>query len=113
MVGNGRHETNVPRCEMYGPLLVALYDQAAPLFADEKQQPLAMTGALRRAVGEGRPLPVADPLHQDYDGMIRHAFDAGFDHVLVCNAQLLGGPYPASVEATARTAHFALLRKAR
>jgi hypothetical protein len=113
MVGNGRHETNVPRCEMYGPLLVALYDQAAPLFADEKQQPLAMTGALRRAVGEGRPLPVADPLHQDYDGMIRHAFDAGFDHVLVCNAQLLGGPYPAGVEATARTAHFALLRKAR
>lgn len=113
MVGNGRHETNVPRCEMYGPLLVALYGQAAPLFADEKQQPLAMTGRLRQAVGEGRAQPVSDPMRQDYDGLIAHAFDGGFDHVLVCNAGLLGGPYPQGTEVVARTAQFALLRKAR
>jgi hypothetical protein len=72
-----------------------------------------MTGRLRRAVGEGRPQPVADPMRQDYDGMIRHAFDGGFDHVLVCNAGLLGGPYPAGIEVVARTPQFALLRKAR
>ncbi|HXS06726.1 MAG TPA: hypothetical protein VN723_08060 [Rhizomicrobium sp.] len=113
MVGNGRHETNVPRCEMYGPLLVALYGQAAPLFADEKQQPLAMTGRLRQAVGEGRVQPVLDPRTQDYDGMIRRAFARGFDHVLVCNAGLLGGPYPRGVEVVARTPQFALLRAAR
>jgi hypothetical protein len=113
MVGNGRHETNVPRCEMYGPLLVALYGQAAPLFADEKQQPLAMTGPLRQAVGEGRPKPVEDPMRQDYDGLIRSAFAGGFDSVLVCNAGLLGGPYPQGIEVVARTKQFALLRKAR
>ena len=113
MVGNGRHETNVPRCEMYGPLLVALYGQAAPLFADEKQQPLAMTGRLRQAVGEGWPKPVEDPMHQDYDGLITNALDSGFDSVLVCNAGLLGGPYPQGVEVVARTGQFALLRKAR
>ena len=113
MVGNGRHETNVPRCEMYGPLLVALYGQAAPLFADEKQQPLAMTGRLRAAVGEGRVQPVIDPARQDYDGLIRHAFAAGFDHVLVCNAELLGGPYPTGIDVIARTNQFALLRKTR
>ncbi|HEY2836477.1 MAG TPA: hypothetical protein VGI89_07900 [Rhizomicrobium sp.] len=113
MVGNGRHETDVPRCEMYGPLLVALYGQAAPLFADEKQQPLAMTGLLRQAVGEGRPKPVEDPMRQDYDGLIIRAFDGGFDHVLVCNAGLLGGPYPQGIEVMARTRQFALLRKTR
>lgn len=112
MVGNGRHETGVPRCEMYGPLLVALFGQAAPLFADEKQQPLAMTGRLRQAVGEGRPVPVFEPMRQDYNGIIAHAFAVGFDHVLVCNAGLLGGSYPGGVEVAARTGQFALLRKA-
>jgi len=111
-VGAAFHETNVPRCEMYGPLLVASYGQAGPLFADPKQQPLGLAGRLKSAV---------DSLHQqhpmerpaDYASYMEDAVIAGFDYLLVCNAQLLKQPFPQNATIVAQSGHFALLKAAR
>ena len=111
-VGGGFHEMNVPRCEMYGPLLVALHGQAGPLFADAKQQPLGLDGALKRAVADlhGKH-PQERP--DDYGAFMRDAVSAGFDHILVCNAHLLAQPFPDNTKVIAQTPHFALLEAVR
>jgi hypothetical protein len=44
MVGAGHHETDVPRCQMYAPLLIAQHDQIGPLFAFQGQHPLLLAG---------------------------------------------------------------------
>lgn len=111
-IGSGFHETNVPRCEMYGPLLVSQYGQAGPLFADAKQQPLGLVGRLKDAVAT---LHANQPLERpsDYARFMSDAASAGFDYMLVCNAHLLTQPYPDNAALVAQTAHFALLRAKR
>jgi hypothetical protein len=110
MVGSGRHETNIPRCEMYGPLLVALYGQLSPLFAYEKQQPLRMIGPLNKAVAGFNSSPVMPEEHVDYSRYMVAAASAGFNYLLVCNTQLLARPFPADLSLVTKTEHFALLR---
>ncbi|MDR3450058.1 MAG: hypothetical protein P4M15_10005 [Alphaproteobacteria bacterium] len=111
-LGGGYHRTGNPRCEMYGPLLVAQYDQGGPLFAQSDQHPLLTRGRLKTAV---EALYRSFPLEgiDDGSGYISAAASAGFDFQLVCNTQLLSQPLPSNVNLMARTAHFALLRAAR
>lgn len=111
-VGGGFHETAVPRCEMYGPLLVSLYGQAGPLFANAKQQPLGLDGTLDRAVED---LHAKHPQERpdDYRLFMRDAVSAGFDHILVCNSHLLGQSFPENTRVVAQTPHFALLKAVR
>jgi hypothetical protein len=114
MVNMGHHETTIPRSEMYGPLLVPLYDQAVPLFSDERQQPLLNSGALRASAQRLPPQPLMeDDIEPDYRSYIESAASMGFDYLLICNADLLHQPLPASASVVARTAHFILLKSAR
>lgn len=111
-VGAAFHETNVPRCEMFGPLLVATHGQAGPLFADPKQQPLALAGRLKSAVDA---LHESHPLERpsDYNTYMKDAVIAGFDYLLVCNVQLLKQPFPANTAVMAQAGHFVLLKAVR
>ena len=108
-VGSFLHETEIPRCEMYGPLLVAEYGQAGPLFAAKDQQPLLLAGKLKTAQDA---LHTAFPLEKidDYHRYTVAAAAAGFDYLLVCNAHLMARPFPPNVRVLAQTPHFALLR---
>ncbi|MEP6830638.1 MAG: hypothetical protein ABI963_09885, partial [Rhizomicrobium sp.] len=108
---SSNHETKVARTEMYGPLLVIQREQAGPLFSDEKQQPLLLSGLLKKTMDDLASRP--ESRYQaipDYYRTMTAASSAGFDYLLVCNAQLLTGPFPAQLQLVARTAHFALLR---
>jgi hypothetical protein len=114
MIDMGHHETIVPRTEMYGPLLVPLYNQAVPLFSDERQQPLLLTGALRTSAMRLRAPPLMeDGVKQDYGSYMESAAVVGFDYLLICNADLLEQSFPANTSVVARTAHFALLKTVR
>jgi hypothetical protein len=111
MVGAGHHETEVPRCEMYGSLLIAQYGQIGPLFAFQGQHPLLLDGGLKAAterLEQTEPVPYANA--KDYRPYMTAAGAAGFDYLLVCNAQLLKHPFPPGLELVARTPRFALLR---
>jgi hypothetical protein len=113
MVASGRHETNVPRCEMYEPLLISLYGQVGLLFSDETQQPLRLVGALRKAgeieLANALKWEKSPPAHP-YEEIIRAAGPAGFQYLLVCNQGLLRDPLAPGVTVVARTPRFMLLR---
>lgn len=108
MVGAGDHETEVPRCEMYGPLLIAQYGQIGWLFADKDQHPLDLAGPLRDSV---------ITLHKDFvsggtDEYGRYMISsarAGFEYMMICNAHLLNEKLPPSMSLVARTPNFALV----
>ncbi len=93
-------------------MLIAQYRQAGALFADEKQQPLRLIGALKEAVADLPGHPPGEPI-ADYNRYMSAATAAGFDYLLVCNIQLLTQPYPGNLAMIAQTRHFALLRAAR
>jgi hypothetical protein len=111
MVGSGHHETGVPRCEMYGPLLVTNYGQIGPTFDDENQHPLVLTGALKRA-NDSLALNARIPTEMttDFNPYLTAAAASGYDHLLVCNPGMLTHPFPAGMDVVARTPRFALLR---
>lgn len=73
------------RCEMWHPLLLPLADAVVPLFADERMQPMALSGRLLsslKALPPGVTLPrtfVLSPM-----ATLRGAKAAGFDYALVC-----------------------------
>ena len=46
----------------------------------------------------------------DYNTYMSDAVVAGFDYLLVCNAQLMTQPFPDNASLVAQTSHFALLR---
>jgi hypothetical protein len=99
---------------MYGPLLISVYGQVGPLFADEKQQPLAMIGRLKTAVdGDQVPAGLMNSRMDENSRAIAIAATAGFDQILVCNAQLLRHPLPPGVHLVEQTPHFALLEPVR
>ncbi len=96
---------------MYGPLLVTQYNQITPLFALSGQHPLRLVGRLNTAADQLQTNPVsAHEVVSDYNAYMEAAEAAGFDHLLVCNAQLLTQPLPQDMKLVARTPHFALLR---
>lgn len=114
MVNMGHHETDILRSEMFGPLLVPLYHQAVPLFSDERQQPLLLSGALRASAMHMPAQPLAeDGAKQDYENYMKRASAEGFDYLLICNADLLDQPLPANTIMIARTHHFTLLKSVR
>jgi len=111
MVGEGNHETKVPRTEMFGSLLIIQREQAGPLFADPNQQPLLLKGPLKKAVADleahpdGRSGIFLNPYRY-----VTAAAASGFDYMLVSNAQLLTRPLPPELAVVAQTPHFILLR---
>ena len=108
MVGAGDHETEVPRCEMYGPLLIAQYGQIGWMFADKDQHPLDLEGPLRKAVITLHKNFVSGG-HDEYGRYMTVAAQAGFEYMLVCNAHLLNETLPPSMTVMARTPNFVLL----
>jgi len=109
-VGNGHHETDVPRCEMFEPLLVSLYGHAVPLFSDPSQQPLLLAGELAKARDALRMRAVLpSEKTQDYNPYMSLARQAGYDVLLICNRHLLTHSYPPGWRAIAETSHFAVL----
>jgi hypothetical protein len=110
-VGSGHHETNVPRCEMFGPLLVSLFGHVVPLFSDRNQQSLLLTGSLQRARDAlQRRAVLPSEKTKDYNPYMSLAGRSGYDVLLVCNRQLLTQPYPAGWKSIAESQHFAVLR---
>jgi hypothetical protein len=110
-VGSGYHESHIPRCEMYAPLLVMLHQQAAPLFAYKDQHPLLQRGRLRRASLNTERFFLNKV--SDYKEFIEVAATAGFDYQIVCNARLLKQPLPANVAKVWDVGDFMLLRSIR
>lgn len=111
MVGSGHHEAGLPRCEMYGPLLVMNYGQIGPTFDDPNQHPLVLAGPLKKATDSlAFHARVTNEMTADFNPYMIAAADAGFDHLLVCNPGLLTHAFPAGMDVVARTPRFALLR---
>lgn len=104
-VGSTKHATHVPRCEMYGPLLIAELGHAGPLFADEKQQPLRLIGPMKGGGSTGRRQAI------EYRDQVIRPLDTGYDNVLVCNSHLLPEPVPQGTRPVATSEHFVLLRR--
>lgn len=104
-VGSGKHATHVPRCEMYGPLLIAELGHAGPLFADAKQQPLRLIGPMKGGGSTGRRAPMT--YRDQVIGLLR----AGYDDILICNSHLLPELVPDGARAVAASKHFVLLRR--
>lgn len=113
MVALDKRNTAEPRCEMYGPLLVALHGQAGPLFANGTQQPLKLVGALLAANDQ---LPRSRGLKDDaapafYSEVVAKAAEGGgFSHILMCQADRLTRPLPPGTGVVAKTEHFTLIR---
>lgn len=104
-VGSTKHATHVPRCEMYGPLLIAELGHAGPLFADEKQQPLRLIGPMKGGGSTGRRPAI------EYRDQVTRPLRAGYDNILICNSHLLPQPIPQGTQAVAASEHFVLLRR--
>ena len=113
-VGAGYHETDVPRCEMYEPLLISERSAIVPLFDYTGEHPLVITGRLKEASNTLRhnPTEFLERI-QDYNIYMTAAASAGFDYLLVCNAHLLRDPIPSDWNLIARTPHFLLLHAKR
>ena len=111
IVGGSHHDSDRPRCQMYRPLMVSLFGQIGPLFANETQQPLRLVGPLRKAV-DALPGGFAwGNLRQGYyDDVIADSGRAGFRYLLICNAGLLTRPFPANSRVVTQTSSFTLLR---
>lgn len=109
------HVTDQPRCEMYGPLLIALDNQAGPLFANATQQPLQLVGDLRKAVDA---MPRAGSLSASdapayFSRYVAAADAAGYyRYLMVCNAERLAEPLPPGSSIVAKTERFTLVKLA-
>jgi len=103
------------RCEMYGPLLVSLHNQASPLFASVTAQPLRQIGRLGQAT---RDMPKIERLEGSaaeavYSETLQvDASRAKYDYVLVCDADRLTRPIDHRLTVAARRGRFTLLRVA-
>ena len=99
------------RCEMYGPLLIALRGEAAPLFAVESQQPIRLRGGLNEAQA-AQPTPNGIQSLAFQSQRLETALAAKrFDYVLVCDAERLPRPIPAT-SVVARAGRFTVLKTA-
>lgn len=111
-VGAGHHETGIPRCQMYAHLAVMQYPLAAPLFSDKSLHPLVLAGALKQAEDRLHMLAPVPPDEDttDFNPYMTAAIAAGYQYLLVCNAQLLPHPIPENLIVVASTPNFALVR---
>ena len=101
------------RCEMYGPMLISMYGQAAALFAIPTAQPLRLKGRLAdalRDLPEHKPFKgaeAADYYNRTLDAVIAQK---RFDYSLICDADLMGRPLPPTADVAARQGRFTLVR---
>ncbi|MGZ6040162.1 MAG: hypothetical protein ACXWKR_15945 [Phenylobacterium sp.] len=102
-----------PRCEMFGPLMIPLRGQAAPLFAYGSQQPIKLAGALKSAQ-EGQPTMTGPrPIRFQDDRIAVAARLRRFDYVLVCDAERLSRPLPAGAEVVSHAGRFTVVKIAK
>lgn len=110
-LGNdGRLDPN-PRCDMYGPLIIPMFDRAATLFAIKGQQPIAMVGPLRDAAASAT-LPA--PPDSTEAGRVRARkwfqtlAESKFDYALVCDQADMKVDAPASARLVAHEGRFSV-----
>lgn len=100
-----------PRCEMYGPLLIA-GGHATPLFAIPTAQPITMIGALKEAGRASPSNPNGAPPSLErsltrFEGISRAA---AFDYVLACAPERVGVGASSQRVLVAQRGRFALFR---
>lgn len=93
--------TDAMRCEMYPPLVVPLFGNPAPLFANASQQPLALKGALADQTARARQASTShdDPLA---------AAEPGYHYYIACNYSTVQIP---GFRTLAHQGRFLLLEK--
>lgn len=105
---SGRLDT-APRCQMYGPRLIAEYHAAGRLFAYAGQQPLALAGPLAAHVAAAPRPPVAERSRSDYAArLVATAARAGFPWLLLCDGAAV--PLPPGGCPIAAAGRFTLIR---
>lgn len=98
------------RCQMFPPRLVSEFNMVGRLFAHATQQPLEITGPLKSAMGNTLsrdPEVRRQPFYNER--AIATALPAGFDAVLVCDAERLTRPLPEGLKVAASAGRFTLL----
>ena len=111
IVGGMQRDSDDPRCPMYRPLLISMDGQIGSLFANETQQPLRLIGPLRTALAAMPPGRASGDMRPGfYDDTLAAAGPAGFQYVVLCNAERLTRPLPSSATVLAHTPRFTLLR---
>lgn len=98
------------RCQMFPPRLISDFQMVGRLFAHATQQPLEITGPLKRAIDRTLsrdPDVRRQPFY--HERAIAAAIPAGFDAVLVCDAERLIGPVSDSLKIAAKSGRFTLL----
>jgi hypothetical protein len=106
---NGRLDPH-RRCQMFPPRLVSEFHMVGRLFANATQQPLEIIGPLKSAIQTTvSRAPEARRQPRYHERAIAAAIPAGFDAVLVCDANRLTGPLPDTVRIAAQSGRFTLL----
>lgn len=113
VVGGAPRDSDARRCSMYRPLLISEHGAIGPLFADVLKQPLRLAGPLAAAVAALPPGRASGEVLDYYSDLVARSGAAGFDYLLVCNADRLAHPLPTGVTTIAHTPRFDLLRLAR
>jgi hypothetical protein len=102
-----------PRCEMFGPLMIPLRDEAAPLFAYGTQQPITLVGALKSAQ-EGQPTMTGPrPIRFQDDRIAEAVRLQRFDYIVICDAERLTRPLPAGAQVVSHAGRFTVVKIAK
>jgi hypothetical protein len=100
------------RCQMYAPLALPYFGVKTPLFADPRQQPLALEGKLKDAVVVDTQMPHWSKV-RTVDDHVRAAnrIIAGgrFDYILACDRSILADPQ-LRARAVAQGERFVILK---
>ncbi len=102
-----------PRCEMFGPLMIPLRGEAAPLFAYGSQQPIRLSGALKSAVDAQPTMTGPRPISFQDDLIAAAVRLQRFDYVLICDAERLTRPLPMGAQVVSHSGRFTLVKIAK
>lgn len=109
VVGGDRLDYSRRRCTMFGPLLIAENGMVGRLFANETQQPLVMTGPLLAAINSQTRPPRGSQLTRGYfDTVVTATAHSAFPWLLICDADRLTSPVPATLHQVAHKGRFTL-----
>lgn len=109
-----KHVSVAPRCEMYGPLMIALHNQAGPLFANATQQPLRLVGDLSQAVKLPKARGLSDEQAPEHFARYIAAANAAgyYQYLIICQADRVRAPLPPGATVLKKTERFTLVRLA-
>jgi hypothetical protein len=105
---DANRDSNIPRCDMYGPLTILLRGTVSPLYADPMQQPMRNKKPIEQAL---QNLPLPDGTQSYYDHALAQIVgDARINYVIVCERDLLTRPLPPGISIAARKGGIAILK---